>query len=51
MQEVSALCDEIVIIARGAVVAQGTAEALLAASGRASLEDAFVHLAGEEVAS
>jgi sodium transport system ATP-binding protein len=51
MQEVSALCDEIVIIARGAVVAQGTAEALLAASGRASLEDAFVHLAGEEAAS
>jgi sodium transport system ATP-binding protein len=51
MQEVSALCDEIVIIARGSVVAQGTAEQLLAASGRASLEDAFVHLAGEEVAS
>jgi sodium transport system ATP-binding protein len=51
MQEVSALCDEIVIIARGSVVAQGTAEELLAASGRASLEDAFVHLAGEEVAS
>jgi sodium transport system ATP-binding protein len=51
MQEVSALCDEIVIIAHGAVVAQGTAEALLAASGRASLEDAFVHLTGEEAAS
>jgi sodium transport system ATP-binding protein len=43
MQEVTALCDEIVIVAQGAVVAQGTAEQLLAASGRASLEDAFVH--------
>ena len=49
MQEVSALCDEIVIVAKGDVVAHGTAEALLAQSGRASLEDAFVHLAGEEL--
>jgi sodium transport system ATP-binding protein len=49
MQEVSALCDEIVIIARGSVVAHGTAEQLLAQSGRANLEDAFVQLAGEEL--
>ena len=48
MQEVSALCDSIVIVARGSVVAAGTAEELLAASGRTNLEDAFVHLAGEE---
>jgi sodium transport system ATP-binding protein len=47
MQEVSALCDEIVIVARGAVVASGRAPELLAASGRDNLEDAFVHLAGE----
>ena len=47
MQEVSALCDEIVIVARGCVVAHGRAEALLAQSGRDNLEDAFVHLAGE----
>ena len=47
MQEVSALCDEIVIVARGCVVASGRAEALLAQSGRDNLEDAFVHLAGE----
>ena len=47
MQEVSALCDEIVIVARGSVVAQGTADELLATSGCATLEDAFVHLAGE----
>ena len=47
MQEVSALCDEIVIVARGSVVARGRAEDLLAASGRDNLEDAFVHLSGE----
>ena len=45
MQEVSALCDNIVIVARGEVVASGTAEALLAASGCTNLEDAFVKLA------
>jgi sodium transport system ATP-binding protein len=50
MQEVSALCDEIVIVAHGAVAAHGTPEALLAASGCANLEDAFVHLAGEALA-
>jgi sodium transport system ATP-binding protein len=47
MQEVSALCDAIVIVAHGAVVARGTARELLEASGRDNLEDAFVHLAGE----
>ena len=47
MQEVSALCDAIVIIGRGAVVAHGTTAELLAASGRADLEEAFVHLTGE----
>jgi sodium transport system ATP-binding protein len=47
MQEVSALCDDIVIVARGAVVARGNAAELLAASGRNNLEDAFVHLSGE----
>ena len=43
MQEVAALCDEIVIIAHGQVVAQGTAEQIIQESGSASLEDAFVH--------
>ena len=50
MQEVSHLCDEIVIVAHGRVVAQGTTAQLLEQSGRADLEDAFVHLAGEAVA-
>ena len=47
MQEVSALCDEIVIVAHGSVVARGNAGELLAASGRDNLEDAFVRLSGE----
>ena len=45
MQEVAALCDEIIIIARGRVTAQGSAEALLAMSRKNTLEDAFVALA------
>jgi sodium transport system ATP-binding protein len=49
MQEVSHLCDLIVIVARGSVVASGRAPELLAASGCDNLEDAFVSLAGEEL--
>ncbi len=48
MQEVSALCDAIVVIAHGRVVAQGTADDLRALTGHASLEDAFVALAGPD---
>jgi sodium transport system ATP-binding protein len=40
MQEVSALCDQIVILGRGRVVATGTAPALIA--GQEATEDAFV---------
>jgi len=46
MQEVAALCDRIVIIAHGRVVADGTADALRALAGEQSLEDAFVKLIG-----
>ena len=46
MQEVSALCDSIVVIASGRVVANGTPDELRAVSGQASLEDAFVTLTG-----
>lgn len=45
MQEVAALCDEIIIIARGRVTAQGTTGQLLAMSGKDNLEDAFIVLA------
>ena len=44
MQEVEALCDRIIVIARGRVVADGTAEALRLQTGTRTLEDAFVAL-------
>jgi sodium transport system ATP-binding protein len=46
MQEVSALCDNIIVITGGHVVAHGTADELREQTGRESLEDAFVALAG-----
>ncbi len=46
MQEVGALCDEVVVIAHGIVVASGTPEEIRARAGASSLEDAFVHLIG-----
>jgi len=46
MQEVSALCDRIVILGHGRVAAEGTAPELLAQTGAASLEEAFVRLLG-----
>ncbi len=48
MQEVAALCDRIVIIAKGRVAAEGTADELLRRSGRDNLEDAFVQLIGSD---
>jgi sodium transport system ATP-binding protein len=42
MQEVAALCDDIVIIADGRVAAQGSADELRDLTGRDDLEDAFV---------
>jgi sodium transport system ATP-binding protein len=48
MQEVAALCDRIVIIAKGEVAANGTAEELLERAGCETLEDAFVKLIGSE---
>jgi sodium transport system ATP-binding protein len=48
MQEVAALCDRIVVVARGRVMAQGTPEELRAATGQSSLEDAFVRVIGTE---
>jgi len=48
MQEVSALCDRIVVIAQGRVTADGTPDELRKITGRDSLEDAFVSLSGLE---
>jgi sodium transport system ATP-binding protein len=48
MQEVAALCDRIVVIAHGRVMADGTPDELRARTGRANLEDAFVQVIGSE---
>ena len=46
MQEVVALCDRIIVLARGRVVAHGTAGELITRAGTSGLEDAFVALIG-----
>jgi sodium transport system ATP-binding protein len=46
MQEISVLCDEVIIIAEGRVFFQGTLDALAAHTGIADLEEAFVQLTG-----
>ena len=48
MQEVGNLCDRIVVIARGRVVAAGRPDELRAATGCESLEDAFVRIIGSD---
>jgi sodium transport system ATP-binding protein len=48
MQEVAALCDRIVVIAKGRVVADGTADELRQRTGLANLEDAFVKIIGSD---
>lgn len=48
MQEVSALCDRIVVIAHGEVTASGTPDELRRATGQENLEDAFVAAIGSE---
>jgi sodium transport system ATP-binding protein len=48
MQEISALCDHIVVVARGQVAASGTPDALREATGQSNLEDAFVAAIGSE---
>ena len=48
MQEVAALCDEIVIIAKGKIAASGSPQNLLDSTDKSSLEDAFVKVIGSE---
>jgi sodium transport system ATP-binding protein len=42
MQEVAAVCDEVVVIATGKVLACGTPDELRARAGTPDLEEAFV---------
>ncbi|MEO7199063.1 MAG: ATP-binding cassette domain-containing protein [Dokdonella sp.] len=46
MQEVAALCDRIIVIAHGRVVADGSADQLREQTGESNLEDAFVKVIG-----
>lgn len=46
MQEVDALCDDVVVISAGEVRFNGTISQLREHAGTENLEDAFVHLAG-----
>ncbi|HEU4578231.1 MAG TPA: ATP-binding cassette domain-containing protein [Polyangiaceae bacterium] len=48
MQEVSALCDRIVIFARGKVVSDATPAELRARTGEDNLENAFVNIIGSD---
>ena len=48
MQEVTALCEDVIVIAGGHTVAQGSPDELCRRTGIANLEDAFVHLVGTE---
>jgi sodium transport system ATP-binding protein len=48
MQEVTHLCDDVIVIAKGHTVAQGSPQELCRRTGIENLEDAFVSLVGEE---
>jgi sodium transport system ATP-binding protein len=47
MQEVAALCDQVIIIGSGSVLAQGTLQEVRELSGSATLEEAFLGILGE----
>jgi sodium transport system ATP-binding protein len=46
MQEVAALCDRVVIIGRGRVLADATVQEIRERNGNASLEEAFLQVLG-----
>lgn len=48
MQEVAALCDKVIVVAKGKVVAQGSPEELCQLAGKEQLEDAFVAIIGSD---
>lgn len=50
MHEVSRLCDHIIIVSEGSIVASGTTDEIRAAAGEDNLEEAFVKLVERVVA-
>lgn len=48
MQEVAALCDRVVVMAKGKVAAQGTPDELCEMTGETALEEAFVKIIGSD---
>lgn len=48
MQEVAALCDHVVVVAKGRVAAAGTTAELCAQTGETALEEAFVKIIGTD---
>ncbi|AAV81324.1 ATP-binding cassette domain-containing protein [Idiomarina loihiensis] len=48
MQEVAALCDRVVVMAKGKVAAEGTPQELCDMTGEQQLEDAFVKIIGTD---
>jgi sodium transport system ATP-binding protein len=44
MQEVAALCDRVIVIGKGKVVASGSTQEIILMTGQQTLEDAFVDL-------
>src|SRR5579864_1284676 len=51
MTEVERLCERVIFIARGRVVADGSPQAVMARFGHRGLEDVFLHLAGGDAAA
>jgi sodium transport system ATP-binding protein len=49
MQEVAALCDRVVIIGHGRVLAEGTPQSIRERSGAQTLEEAFLRVLGDTV--
>ena len=48
MQEVSHICDDVIVMSRGSTVAQGSPSRLCEIAGTSNLEDAFVQLTGSD---
>lgn len=48
MQEVAALCDRVIIVAKGKIIAEGSPQQLCELAGKELLEDAFVAIIGSD---